>query len=132
MKGGFKEVDLLSRAADEPVLSTPEIHGPLKIDSSHLFLLVSYPRDQKSKSKGLFRRTMILKSHCSAVRCVLGIRLSTEPTLLSSHRTIMQNKTSFYLLKLICCALFWSSKVTTLPMKSHPIAVLFCNPRPSK
>ena len=42
VKGGFKEVDLLSRATDEPVLSTPEIHGPLKIDSSHLFLLVRF------------------------------------------------------------------------------------------
>jgi hypothetical protein len=41
VKGGFKEVALLSSATDEPVLSSPEIHGPLKIDSSHLFLLVS-------------------------------------------------------------------------------------------
>ena len=40
VKGGYKEVDDLKGAHDEPVLGCPEIHGPFMIESHHLFLLI--------------------------------------------------------------------------------------------
>ena len=39
-KGGYKEVDYLKEAMDEPVLAIPEIHGPFNIESNHLFMLI--------------------------------------------------------------------------------------------
>lgn len=50
VKGGYKEVENLKDATDEPVLSVPEIQGPLKIDASHLFLLVRIFSVIRSKS----------------------------------------------------------------------------------
>ena len=40
MKGGYKEIDLLSKVENEPVLAEPEIHGGFEIQMHHLFLLV--------------------------------------------------------------------------------------------
>ncbi len=40
VKGGYKEVKELVKARDEPVLATPEIHGPFHVDPRHLFLMV--------------------------------------------------------------------------------------------
>ena len=40
VKGGYKEIDLLSKATDEPVLAEPEIHGGFQIQMHHLFLLI--------------------------------------------------------------------------------------------
>ena len=40
MKGGFKEVDLLSKAVDDPVIAEPEIVDGFQIQLHHLFLLV--------------------------------------------------------------------------------------------
>ena len=39
-KGGYKEVDYLKEAVDEPVLAIPEIHGPFNVESNHLFMLI--------------------------------------------------------------------------------------------
>ena len=40
VKGGYKEIDLLSKVENEPVLAEPEIHGGFDIQMHHLFLLV--------------------------------------------------------------------------------------------
>ena len=40
VKGGYKEIDLLSKIENEPVLAEPEIHGGFEIQMHHLFLLV--------------------------------------------------------------------------------------------
>ena len=40
VKGGYKEIDLLSKVENEPVLAEPEIHGGFEIQMHHLFLLV--------------------------------------------------------------------------------------------
>ena len=39
-KGGFKEVDFLKDAQDEPLLGCPEIHGPINIEQHHLFMII--------------------------------------------------------------------------------------------
>ena len=39
-KGGYKEVDFLKVAQDEPILGCPEIHGPFSIESHHLFMII--------------------------------------------------------------------------------------------
>ena len=39
-KGGYKEVDYLKEAKDEPVLASPEIHGPFLVEPHHLFMLI--------------------------------------------------------------------------------------------
>ena len=39
-KGGYKEIDFLNEAQDEPILWRPEIHGPFQIESQHLFMII--------------------------------------------------------------------------------------------
>lgn len=40
VKGGYKEVDFLKEAQDEPVLVCPELHGPFVVKPEHLFMII--------------------------------------------------------------------------------------------
>lgn len=39
-KGGYKDCNLLKKASKEPILSIPEIAGPIELNDSHNFLLL--------------------------------------------------------------------------------------------
>ena len=39
-KGGYKEIEFLKEARDEPILWRPEIHGPFQVEPQHLFMIM--------------------------------------------------------------------------------------------
>ena len=99
-KGGFKEIDFLKEAHDEPILWRPEIHGPFQIEPQHLFMitftspLIKCLEQIASSSDGDINTELcrITKEQFSENTTVSGVAQSVVDKIVRMHRLVF----SFY------------------------------------
>ena len=85
-KGGYKEVEFLKEAKDEPVTATPEIHGPFLVQPQHLFMLIF----TSSLAKCLEQITSSFDGDVNTEICRITREQFTENTTVSGKYIVSQ------------------------------------------